>query len=159
MTITQTLNPTNTVDSLFHNLETQFHLEKAQLKPIVQGFIDELNTGLTTPSTKLATMIPSFVTKLPTGNERGTFLSLDMGGTNLRISAVELKGHGEVEVLELKRVATQELKTGEGSVFFDWIADTMDELVHVKAKHLFNEDQLEGKETLALGICWSFPVQ
>jgi hexokinase len=51
------------------------------------------------------------------------------------------------------------LKTGEGSVFFDWIADTMDELVHVKAKHLFNDDQLEGKEALALGICWSFPVQ
>jgi hexokinase len=61
--------------------------------------------------------------------------------------------------LELKRVATKELKTGEGSVFFDWIADTMDELVHVKAKHLFTDEQLSGKEALALGICWSFPVQ
>jgi hexokinase len=154
-----TITKPNPVDTLFNHLEGQFYLQKTELTPIVQGFIDELNTGLTTPSTKLATMIPSFVTKLPTGNERGTFLSLDMGGTNLRISAVELKGHGEVEVLELKRVATQELKTGEGSVFFDWIADTMDELVHQKAKHLFSHDQLEGKETLFLGICWSFPVQ
>jgi hexokinase len=149
----------NPVDLLFSDLEHKFILNKIALKPIVQGFVDELNTGLTTPSTKLATMIPSFVTKLPTGNEKGTFLSLDMGGTNLRISAVELKGHGEVEVLELKRVASKELKTGEGSEFFDWIADTMDELVHVKAKHLFSAEQLEGKETLALGICWSFPVQ
>lgn len=149
----------NPVDALFSDLERQFVLSKKDLGPIVHGFREELKTGLTTPSTKLATMIPSFVTKLPTGNETGTFLSLDMGGTNLRISAVELKGHGEVEVLELKRVASKELKTGEGSVFFDWIADTMDELVHVKAKHLFNDDQLVGKEALALGICWSFPVQ
>lgn len=149
----------NTIDALFSDLERKFVLDKSALQPVVQGFVDELKTGLTTPSTKLATMIPSFVTKLPTGNETGTFLSLDMGGTNLRISAVELKGHGEVEVLELKRVATRELKTGEGSDFFDWIADTMDELVHVKAKHLFTSEQLEGKETLALGICWSFPVQ
>lgn len=149
----------DTIDLLFTDLERQFALNKDNLAPIVNGFINELNAGLTTPSTKLATMIPSFVTKLPTGNETGTFLSLDMGGTNLRISAVELKGHGEVQVLELKRVAIKELKTGEGAIFFDWIADTMEELVHVKARHLFSSDQLEGKESLALGICWSFPVQ
>jgi hexokinase len=149
----------SSIDSLFNDLDQQFVLNKIKLEPIVKGFVNELNLGLTTPSTELATMIPSFVTKLPTGNETGTFLSLDMGGTNLRISAVELKGHGEVQVLELKRVATKELKTGEGSVFFDWIADTMNELVHIKAKHLFTAEQLSGKEALALGICWSFPVQ
>ncbi|KAK4509107.1 uncharacterized protein ATC70_007457 [Mucor velutinosus] len=146
------------IDVLFSDLERQFVLTRDALASIVHGFIKELNTGLTTPSTKLATMIPSFVTKLPTGNETGTFLSLDMGGTNLRISAVGLKGHGQVEVLELKRVASKELKTGQGDIFFDWIADTMDELVHIKARHLFSRDQLEGKESLALGICWSFPV-
>lgn len=149
----------NSIDVLFSDLERQFETKKKDLDPIVKGFINELNTGLATPSTKLATMIPSFVTKLPTGNETGTFLSLDMGGTNLRISAVELKGHGQVQVLELKRVASKELKTGEGSLFFDWIADAMEELVHKKARHLFNSDQIQGKETLALGICWSFPVQ
>lgn len=147
------------IDVLFSDLEREFVLTKNTLAPIVQGFIKELNTGLTTPSTKVATMIPSFVTKLPTGNETGTFLSLDMGGTNLRVSAVELQGHGQVEVLELKRVASKELKTGQGHVFFDWITDAIDELVHVKARHLFSRDQLQGKESLALGICWSFPVQ
>ncbi|KAG2200294.1 hypothetical protein INT47_000287 [Mucor saturninus] len=146
------------IDILFSDLEHQFSIKKKNLDPIVKGFINELNTGLITPSTKIATMIPSFVTKLPTGNETGTFLSLDMGGTNLRISAVELKGQGQVQVLELKRVASKELKTGEGSVFFDWIADAMEELVHKKAKHLFDTDQLQGIEPLALGICWSFPV-
>ncbi|KAI9029604.1 hypothetical protein CLU79DRAFT_734960 [Phycomyces nitens] len=148
---------TNT-DILFKTLEQQFLLSKHKLSPIVQGFMEEYKTGLKTPSKGLATMIPSFVTRLPNGNETGTFLSLDLGGTNLRISAVELLGNGQVQVLELKRCPDTQLKTGKGSVFFDWIADAVKELVTVKAKHLFRPDQVSGKETLLLGVCWSFPV-
>ncbi|KAG1223849.1 hypothetical protein G6F35_004399 [Rhizopus arrhizus] len=114
--------------------------------------------GLKTPSKGLATMIPSFVTKMPKGNETGTFLSLDMGGTNLRIAAVELKGAGKSIVHELKRCPSIELKTGEGAMFFDWIADAVRDLITIEAKHLFTQNQVEGKETLALGVCWSFPV-
>ncbi|KAF7727021.1 glucokinase [Apophysomyces ossiformis] len=145
-------------DTLFKQLENDFLLPTEKLKPIFNGFMNEYKVGLRTPSKGLATMIPSFVTKLPNGNERGTFLSLDLGGTNLRISAVELKGNGQVEVLELKRCPSIELKTGKGSVFFDWIADAVEELVTQKAKHLFTADQVTGKETLSLGVCWSFPV-
>jgi hexokinase len=146
-------------DAIFQSLEKEFLLSKEQLKPIVDGFNQECVTGLKTPSKGLATMIPSFVTKMPTGNEIGTFLSLDLGGTNLRIAAVELKGTGKSVVHELKRRPTVELKTGEGSVFFDWIADAIHDLVTVDAKHLFSQAQVEGKETLALGVCWSFPVE
>ncbi|KAI8967983.1 hypothetical protein BDF20DRAFT_917223 [Mycotypha africana] len=145
-------------DSLFQSVEKDFLLTREQLKPIVDGFNSECKIGLKTPSKGLATMIPSFVTKMPQGNETGTFLSLDLGGTNLRIAAVELKGNGKTAVHELKRRPTVELKTGEGSVFFDWIADATHELITSEAKHLFTEDQVSGKETLALGVCWSFPV-
>lgn len=146
-------------DAIFQSLEKDFLLSKEQLEPIVNGFNQEYKTGLKTPSKGLATMIPSFVTKMPTGNETGTFLSLDLGGTNLRIAAVELKGAGKASVHELKRRPTQELKTGEGSVFFDWIADAIHDLVTVDAKHLFSQEQVTGKDTLALGVCWSFPVE
>lgn len=148
-----------TTDSLFQQLEKDFLLSRQQLKPIVDGFNSECKIGLKTPSKGLATMIPSFVTKMPTGNETGTFLSLDLGGTNLRIAAVELKGAGKTVVHELKRRPSVELKTGEGSIFFDWIADAIQELITIEAKHLFNQDQVDGKETLALGVCWSFPVE
>jgi hexokinase len=145
-------------DALFKEVEKDFLLSREQLQPIVEGFNQECKTGLKTPSKGLATMIPSFVTKMPTGNEVGTFLSLDLGGTNLRIAAVELKGAGKTAVHELKRLPSVALKTGEGSVFFDWIADAIRELITVEAKHLFTQDQVSGKETLALGVCWSFPV-
>ncbi|KAG0167095.1 hexokinase A [Apophysomyces sp. BC1015] len=145
-------------DTLFKQLEHDFLLSKERLQPVFDGFINEYKVGLKTPSKGLATMIPSFVTKLPNGNETGTFLSMDLGGTNLRISAVELKGNGQVEVLELKRCPSTELKTGKGSVFFDWIADAVEELITQKAPHLFTPDQVNGAETLSLGVCFSFPV-
>ncbi|KAG1143449.1 hypothetical protein G6F37_001551 [Rhizopus arrhizus] len=143
---------------IFNIIEKDFILSRKQLEPIVKGFDQEYKMGLKTPSKGLATMIPSFVTKMPKGNETGTFLSLDMGGTNLRIAAVELKGAGKSIVHELKRCPSIELKTGEGAMFFDWIADAVRDLITIEAKHLFTQDQVEGKETLALGVCWSFPV-
>ncbi|KAI9273650.1 hypothetical protein BY458DRAFT_508476 [Sporodiniella umbellata] len=143
---------------IFNIVEKNFLLSKQQLEPIVNGFNEEYQTGLKTPSKGLATMIPSFVTKMPKGHETGTFLSLDMGGTNLRIAAVELKGAGKTSVRELKRCPSVELKTGEGHLFFDWIADAVKELITVEAKHLFTQSQVEGEETLSLGVCWSFPV-
>ncbi|ORZ25173.1 hypothetical protein BCR42DRAFT_485382 [Absidia repens] len=149
---------TETSDILFRQLEQQFLLNRDQLAPIVNGFLDEFKLGLKTPSKGLATMIPSFVTNLPTGNETGTFMSLDLGGTNLRISAVQLLGDGHVKVLEVKHAPSKELKTGAGSVFFDWIADSVGELITVKARHLFSPAQVNGDETLSLGVCWSFPV-
>ncbi|GAA5798676.1 hypothetical protein EDC94DRAFT_532470 [Helicostylum pulchrum] len=145
-------------DAIFKTLEKEFLLSKQRLEPIVNGFNQEYKTGLKTPSKGLATMIPSFVTKMPTGNETGSFLSLDLGGTNLRVAAVELKGAGKASVHELKRRPSVELKTGEGSVFFDWIADAIKELITAEAKHLFSEAQVQGKEPLSLGVCWSFPV-
>ncbi|CAM0141041.1 hypothetical protein VKS41_002304 [Umbelopsis sp. WA50703] len=150
--------PMASYDHLFQKLEEQFLLDKNQMAPIVKGFIAEYQSGLKTPSKGVASMIPSFVTALPTGNETGTFLSLDLGGTNLRVNAVELLGNGEVNIMENKRLATTELKHGTGEAFFDWIADTIQELVTEKAPHLFSADQVSGKETLALGVCWSFPV-
>jgi hexokinase len=104
-------------------------------------------------------MIPSFVTALPTGNETGTYMALDLGGTNLRVSAVRLLGNGQVEVLEVKKIATNDLKNGPCDPFFDWMAEAVKELITVKAKHLFKPAQVNGTETLSLGVCWSFPVE
>ncbi|KAI8578721.1 hypothetical protein K450DRAFT_175923 [Umbelopsis ramanniana AG] len=143
---------------MLDQLRSTFALSKDKLAPIVDGFNAETKHGLKTPSKGLATMIPSFVTALPTGNETGTYMALDLGGTNLRVSAVRLLGNGQVEVLEVKKVATNELKNGPCDPFFDWMAEAVKELVTVKAKHLFKPAQVNGTETLSLGVCWSFPV-
>jgi hexokinase len=146
-------------EHLFNKLEDQFLLSRDQMALVVKGFIAEFQSGLKTPSKGIAAMIPSFVTSLPTGNETGTFLSLDLGGTNLRVNAVQLLGNGQVNMLENKRLATTELKSGTGEAFFDWIADTIRELITEKAPQLFKPEQVNGQETLSLGVCWSFPIE
>ena len=37
-------------------------------------------------------MLPSYNDKLPTGNEKGTYLALDVGGSTFRVALVELNG-------------------------------------------------------------------
>ena len=46
-------------------------------------------------------MHPSFVSR-PSGSERGSFLALDLGGTNVRATLIELVGDRSVHVLEHK---------------------------------------------------------
>jgi hexokinase len=37
-------------------------------------------------------MLPSYNHKLPSGNEQGTYLALDVGGSTFRVAVVELNG-------------------------------------------------------------------
>ncbi|KAG0165535.1 glucokinase [Apophysomyces sp. BC1034] len=127
-----------------------FDLTPETFKVIVDGFKLEYDHGLNTASASgLATMIPSFVTRLPTGQEKGTFLALDLGGSTLRVSAVKLLGNGLVDVREVRRqiAMSDPLRTGSCETFFDWMADAVAELV----------EQIPA-QPLSMGVCWSFPI-
>ncbi|CAO3587381.1 unnamed protein product [Absidia cylindrospora] len=135
-------------------IKTAFELTQEHFQGIVTGFKQEYEQGLNTAEAKgLAMIIPSYVTRLPSGQEKGTFLALDLGGSTLRVCAVHLLGQGKVKVDEIKRSIsmTDPLRTGETSIFFDWMVDTVDMLLK---KHDLKSDA----ESLAMGICWSFPV-
>jgi hexokinase len=47
-------------------------------------------------------MLPTFVFGWPTGKEKGSYLAVDLGGTNLRVCHVELEGEGRFEVTQTK---------------------------------------------------------
>jgi hexokinase len=96
-------------------------------------------------------MIPSFVTGRPTGDEKGKYLALDLGGTNLRVCEFELKGNGAHSVHQQKYVVAEELKTGEMRRLCDFIADCVDNFVSEYGSS--NES-----EHLQLGFTFSFPV-
>ena len=72
----------------------------------------------------------------PTGNEKGEYLALDFGGTNLRVVLIRLEGNGKFEVI--KKVAKPLVKPGEydficadanADELFDFIADMVEEAV------------------------------
>ncbi|CAG8662025.1 514_t:CDS:2, partial [Acaulospora colombiana] len=131
--------------------ELELNAEKSM--EIRNHFMMELNKGLENYGQNLA-MVPSFVTRRPTGQETGTFLALDLGGTNLRVCQVDLKGNGEITIKQQKYLISESLKVCEARILFDSIADSVLKfLAEIGYKHE------QGNEKLKLGFTFSFPVQ
>ena len=70
-------------------------------------------------------MIPTFVFGWPTGEEKGDYLAIDLGGTNLRVCLVHLQGQGKFEVTQSKYRLTEEQKQDEGQKLFDFCAESL----------------------------------
>ncbi|WRT67179.1 uncharacterized protein IL334_004145 [Kwoniella shivajii] len=132
--------------------EPYFLLSDEKLKDIVTHFKDEMLGGLGEYGKDVA-MVPSFVTGVPDGTEEGTFLALDLGGTNLRVCEVRLFGHNKFEMKQQKYKVSDELKEGEARVLFDYIADSVDAFLTEIGSDISNN------EPMHLGFTFSFPVE
>ena len=102
-------------------------------------------------------MLPSYCTAMPTGQERGAHLALDVGGSTLRLALVDLNGRHDQKPLHIRRMivapidhAVRSLPSNE---FFDWIAQRVESM-------LVEEPGVEAHTPTSwqLGIAWSFPL-
>ena len=93
---------------------------------------------------------PTFVRYLPTGNETGRFLALDLGGTNFRVLLVEIGDNKEFSMESKIFAIPTEIMIGSGNALFDHIAECLVEFVY--------ENELID-ETLPLGFTFSFPCK
>ena len=75
-----------------------FSITAPQMLDIAEKFHEAMLCGLVGRKGPLK-MIPSFF-GMPTGEESGVFLSVDFGGTNVRVSLIKLLGHGKINVLK-----------------------------------------------------------
>jgi hexokinase len=104
-------------------------------------------------------MLPSYNHQLPTGDECGTYLALDVGGSTFRVALIELSGR-KSEAQESKILKTRSVKIDQsirqlkGLAFFDWIAQRVEETL---------SGQSEGHDMsgapLSMGMAWSFPIE
>lgn len=106
-------------------------------------------------------MLPSHNYELPTGQEEGTYVALDVGGSNLRVALVELKGrHRGSESVRLRRSQStpidNNIRALSGPIFFDWIAQRIRDLL-LMDKEIYNQMQARGP--LSMGMAWSFPIE
>lgn len=71
-----------------------FDITEAELKALVDLFIESAEKGLSNVSSSHDSMpmIPTYVTSVPTGKEKGVLLAADLGGTNFRVCSVTLNG-------------------------------------------------------------------
>lgn len=105
-----------------------------------------------------ACMLPSYNHQLPTGQERGQFLALDVGGSTLRVALVELRGRGAkgsasniVQFDSFK--IDNEVRGLVGVAFFDWMATRILQTVAKGSKQGHSPE-----DPLLMGLAWSFPI-
>ncbi|KAK1138986.1 N-acetylglucosamine kinase 1 [Aspergillus melleus] len=100
-------------------------------------------------------MLPSYNHALPSGQEQGTFLALDVGGSTFRVALVELHGKGDMHIVKVSSsYIDNDVKLLEGTLFFDWMAEKIEAMLsEVGANY--------GREAvpLSMGLSWSFPIE
>ena len=90
----------------------------------------------------------------PNGHEKGRFLTIDMGGTNLRICDVELSaGKRDFEQTQRKFKLPPEIKTGTGKQLWDFVAEKVESFLQEQHQTW----QADG-HIFSLAFTFSFPV-
>ncbi|KAB8346383.1 hypothetical protein FH972_023425 [Carpinus fangiana] len=142
--------PQNLQDTI-KSLEDTFDVSTAKLKEISDHFVKELEQGLTEEGGDIP-MNVTWCMGFPDGHEQGTFLALDMGGTNLRVCEITLpEAKGEFDILQSKYRMPEELKTGTADELWEYIADCLQQFIEYH-----HEGEKLGQ--LPLGFTFSYPA-
>jgi hexokinase len=104
-------------------------------------------------------MLPSYNYTLPSGEEKGTYLALDVGGSTFRVALVDLKGKEfEGEKMRILRMVsspiTNDIKRLPGTKFFDWMAQKIEEMLAGESQNYAHDST-----PLPTGLAWSFPIE
>ena len=116
--------------------------------------------------------LPTPITNSPDGKERGKFLALDLGGSNLRVGIVELFGDDDDDAkgrpvhqprFLISPSSTwpvpDHLKAEKIESLFDWVAECIASVVRTylsQCSHAAAEEI--SREGLPLGVTFSFPM-
>ncbi|KAJ4335220.1 glucokinase [Didymella glomerata] len=142
----------------------EFEFSDDGVNKAVKEFIREMDEGLTQDGTELS-QIPTYVTAVPNGTEKGLYMAVDLGGTNFRVCSIQLHGNTTFSLTQSKVAVPQELMTAKTSKeLFSFLAKQIEKFL--QAHH---EDHYAGtlkrrqtggqpEEIFNLGFTFSFPV-
>lgn len=132
------------------NLKKDFSFSSVEIRELIESFRVEMRKGLKGETSSLK-MIPAYVDKA-TGKEKGRFIALDLGGTNLRLLELELKPKGKVVQLAEKKYPVEKEYCGNTQKeLFDFIAE--------RVKNFIAGKDFNPSEIWNLGFTFSFPVK
>lgn len=157
-------NPMSTPEHTLNDLQDEVQrLFKQQLK--IESLLDlskqlqgELKQHLISSP---QCMLPSYNYNLPTGEEKGIYLALEVGGSNLHMAMVEL--HGRDSGPNPMRIRCTMSFPIDNSVrqlqeyaFFDWMAARIGDVLELESG---SEYFGKKSEPLRVGVAWSFPIE
>ncbi|PGH29740.1 hexokinase [[Emmonsia] crescens] len=152
-----------------HRIAALFEYPTEEVNRGVKEFIREMDEGLEKDGTTLR-QIPSYVTAVPDGTEKGVYLAVDLGGTNFRVCSVNLHGDSTFSISQSKVAIPHELMvTQHGKELFSFLALQIDEFLkthltehfaaHVEKRQTCQVTEPYAEEQLFdLGFTFSFPV-
>lgn len=112
--------------------------------------------------TSTQSMLPTYTTSLPSPDITGTAVAIDLGGSTLRVSVIELQRHPQDEGSHLEPTSDwkvlvwntwlvgDDIKRLRSEGFFDWIAECV--------RKTLEEAGLGNGQGESVGVAWSFPV-
>ncbi|GLT49022.1 hypothetical protein SLA2020_226080 [Shorea laevis] len=127
-----------------------------KLKQVADAMTVEMHAGLASEGGSKLKMLISYVDNLPTGNEKGLFYALNIGGTNFRVLQVQLGGKdGGIVNEQFTEVSIPpRLMTGTSNGLFDFIVTELAKFVAEEGPDF----QLTPGRKRELGFTFSFPV-
>lgn len=144
------------LEQAIESFEKEFAVSKAFLCKATSHFLTSMDAGLTNeiPAREYMPMIPTFVTKIPTGKEKGLYLAADLGGTNFRVCSIDLHGDHTFDLKQSKFPVPLDLMKGTSS-------DALFSFLSKKIGNFLDEhhDSLDETVKLSMGFTFSFPVE
>ncbi|ERT00490.1 hypothetical protein HMPREF1624_03863 [Sporothrix schenckii ATCC 58251] len=134
------------------DIVASFAFSSDDIRVTADYLLQQLKSGLR--DDRLPFQHPSFVTAIPDGSEKGRFLSVDLGGTNCRISLVDLHGDGTFSIEQQKHTVPHHVRVNaRHEPLFDWVATQIGEFL--RARQALGPDAAQ-KAALSLGFTFSF---
>ena len=115
--------------------------------------------------------IPTFVTSVPNGTEKGLYMAVDLGGTNFRVCSIQLHGNSTFSLTQSKVAIPRELMVAKTSKeLFSFLAKQIEAFLkqhheehyegHIRRRRTMSrEEGFKEEEIFNLGFTFSFPVQ
>ncbi|KAI0201698.1 glucokinase [Astrocystis sublimbata] len=161
---------TNSLVEETKRIVAQFEYTDDDVNKGVQEFLRQMNEGLQKDGTSLS-QIPTYVTGVPNGTEKGLYMAVDLGGTNFRVCSVHLNGDTTFDLTFNKVAIPKELMVAKTSKeLFSFLAKQIELFLKEHHEEHFaesirrrkNSQAAEGYEEVhlfQLGFTFSFPVQ
>ena len=92
----------------------EFEYSKEDVNRGVKAFIQQMDEGLGKQGAAMS-QIPTYVTGVPNGTEKGLYLAVDLGGTNFRVCSIQLHGNSTFSLTQSKVAIPKDLMIAKTS--------------------------------------------
>ncbi|KAL6615968.1 hypothetical protein ACP70R_038238 [Stipagrostis hirtigluma subsp. patula] len=146
-------------EAVLRGLEERCAAPAERLRQVADAMAEEMRAGLASDSEdgSVLKMLVTYVDSLPSGDEKGLFYALDLGGTNFRVLQVQLGGNGQRIIKQESEGVSipQHLMSRGSDELFDFIAAALAKFVASEGENFHLPKGMQRQ----LGFTFSFPVK